>query len=99
MLDIEKQGMRLGDTLSINELRYYKKMISEFLQQAIHAACLFEKENISDRRGRRQIYAIIKKVNQKVDDLVLQFMAEEKNNIDIIKMIDDIRGILLDILM
>ena len=97
--DIEKQGILLGKTLNINEMRYYKKMITDFLQQAVMYSFNFEKENLTDRRGRRHIYSMVNKVNQKVDELIKQVMEKEKDNIQILKMIDDIRGMLLDLTM
>jgi uncharacterized protein YaaR (DUF327 family) len=98
-LKIEKQGQRLVQTANINELKYYKKMITDFLQQALYAALCFEKEHISDRRGRRHVYGLIKKVNERVEDLVRQVMSSEKDHLAILGAVDDIRGMLLDLIM
>lgn len=96
---IEKQGEKLSKSVNINDLKYYKKMISDFLQQALSESLAFEKESVSDRRGRRHIYSLVKKINKRVDELVKQVMEKEKNHIEILKAIDDIRGMLIDLMM
>lgn len=96
---IEKQGEKLAKTIDMSDLRYYKKMISEFLAIALDAACRFEREDIIDRRGRRHVYSLVTKVNRKVEELVRQVMDKEKDHIAILKTIHDIRGLLVDLSM
>ena len=97
--EIEKQGERLAQNFNINELKHYKKMIAEFLQIALGSALAFEKERYIDKRGRTRKYALVKTINEKVDDLMRAIIRQESSNIEVLKMIDDIRGLLLDLIM
>lgn len=97
--DIVEQGEKLGKRVDIRELREYKRLISEFLEVAVGNSRRFSKQSLLDRRGRHKIYALIKKVNDEVDLLTQEVMNGEKDNIDILRRIDDIRGLILDMVM
>lgn len=97
--EICKQGEKLSKKVDIKELAIYKKLISEFLEEAVNNSHKFSKENFLDRRGRYRMYAIIKKVNQQLDALTEEVLREERDNLKILQRLDDIRGLLLDMLM
>jgi uncharacterized protein len=94
---IFEQGQRLGKKVDIRELKIYKNMISEFLDEAVNNSHKFSKESFLDRRGRYKVYATVKKINTSLEQLTEQVLKDEKNNIDILKNIEDIRGLILDI--
>lgn len=96
---INKQGEKLAKFVDIKELKRYKKLISEFLYDAVNNSHKFSKENMLDRRGRHRTYAIITKVNEHVAELTQEVLKDEKDNIKILQKLDDIRGLLLDITM
>jgi hypothetical protein len=50
-----------------------------------------------DRRGRHRVYGIIRLVDEKLDELAKELVSEEKDTIHILSMVDEIRGLLLDI--
>jgi len=96
---ITEQGEKLGKKIDIRELRIYKKLISEFLDEALNNSRRFTKQNFLDRRGRHRIYAVVKKINNELELLTQDILKAEKDNIAILKRIDDIRGLILDIFM
>jgi len=99
MSDIEKQGDKLGKSVDIRELKNYKKLITEFLDEVVNNSLKFTKQSHFDRRGRHKVYALVKKVNSKVEELSREFLKEEKNNIKILESIGSIKGMLLDMYM
>lgn len=96
---IVKQGEKLGKKVDIRELRIYKKLISEFLDEAVNNSHKFSKEGFLDRRGRYKVYAVIKKVNSELDSLTQEVLRDEKDNLSVLQRIDDIRGLILDIIL
>lgn len=96
---IAEQGKKLGKNVDIRELKIYKKMISEFLGEAVGSSHKFSKQNFLDRRGRHRVYAIIKKINGELDALTQEVLSDQKDNIRILQRIDDIRGLIMDIIM
>ncbi len=96
---IDVQAERLSKNIDIREVIAYKKLISEFLKETVDSMVKFNKDNFLDRRGRHKIYAIIKKVDGELEKLTEDVLKKEKDNIKILKRLDDIRGLILDIYM
>ena len=97
--DISRQGEKLGEKIDIRELRLYKKMISDFMDEAVGNSRKFSKQSFLDRRGRHKVYAVIQKVNEELDELTEEVLREEKDRIKILKKLDEIKGLILDIVM
>jgi len=97
--DIISQGDVLAKRVDIRELKVYKRLISEFLELALGNSKKFSKKSMLDRRGRRKVYAIIKNINVELDQLTEDILSGEKNNIGLLKRLDDIRGLILDLFM
>lgn len=96
---IIEQGEKLGKKIDIRELKIYKNLLAEFLDEAVGKSLKFSKESFIDRRGRHKMYAIIKKINADIEEITNEVLKSERDNIKILQKIDDIRGMILDILM
>ncbi|NLX62399.1 MAG: YaaR family protein [Tissierellia bacterium] len=96
--EIEMLTARLKDKLFIEDLVRYKEKIREFLNITINNSHVFYKESSLDRRGRHRVYSLVKKVDRELDELTKDFLNIEKNRIKILQRLDDIRGLLVDIL-
>lgn len=94
---IVEQGEKLGKKVDIRELKTYKKLISEFLDEAVNNSLKFSKESFLDRRGRYKVFATVKKINANLEKLTEDVLKQEKDNIGILKNLDDIRGLIMDI--
>jgi len=95
---ISEQGKILSEHMDLKDFKQYKDMISEFMNEIISTSHKFTRENFLDRRGRHKIYGLIRLVNKNVDDIAQELLKEEKNNISILQKIDEIRGLILDII-
>lgn len=94
---ITDQGQKLGKKVDLRELKVYKKLISEFLDETLNNSQKFSKESFIDRRGRHRVYATVKKINSELEELTKDVLSAEKDNIKILQRIEDIRGLVLDI--
>ncbi|NLL06103.1 MAG: YaaR family protein [Clostridiaceae bacterium] len=94
---ITEQGKKLGEKVDLRELKVYKKLISEFLDETLNNSHKFSKESFIDRRGRYRVYATVKKINTELEELTKDVLSAEKDNIKILQRIEDIRGLVLDI--
>lgn len=97
--DIVRQGETLAKRIDVRELRIYKGLISEFLELALGNSKKFSKRNLLDRRGRHKVFAIVRNINEELDLLTQDVMSGEKDNIGLLKKLDDIRGLILDLFM
>lgn len=94
---IEVQSSKLQDKLFIEDLIEYKKLVREFLDVTVNNSHVFYKENSLDRRGRHRVYSLVKKVDNELDELTKDFLNLESNRISILRRLNDIKGMLLDI--
>lgn len=99
MSDINTVGEQLSKTMDIKDLKNYKKLIAEFMDEVVNSSLKYSKHNQFDRRGRHKVYAIVKKVNARVEELSREFLKEERDNIKVLENIGTIKGLLLDIYM
>lgn len=98
MEDITMQGNKLKKHMDVRDMKRYRKMIQEFMNEIVNRSHKFSRENFLDRRGRHRVYGMIKRVNAALDELAQELMKEEQDHLAILGKIDEIRGLLLDIL-
>ncbi len=98
MEDITMQGKKLGKHMDVRDMKHYRKLIQEFMNEIVSRSHKFSRENFLDRRGRHRVYGMIKRVNSALDELAQELMKDEKDHLAILGKIDEIRGLLLDIL-
>ncbi len=97
MEDITQQGNKLGKRMDIRDMKLYRKMIKEFMNEIVSHSHKFSRENFLDKKGRHRVYGMIKLVDETLDELAEELMKEEKDHLAILNKIGEIRGLLLDI--
>jgi len=95
---ITTQGDKLAKHMDIGDMRKYRESIKEFMNEIVTHSHKFSRENFLDRRGRHRVYGIVKLVDQNLDDLAQELLKDEKNHLNILGKIDEIRGLLLDMM-
>lgn len=97
MQEITEQGEKIAKHMDIKDMRKYRELVKGFLNEVVNRSHKFSRENFLDRRGRHRVYGIVKLVDKNLDELAGELVKEEKNHLEIVGRIDDIRGLLLDI--
>ncbi|MCT4597105.1 MAG: YaaR family protein [Vallitalea sp.] len=96
--DITEQGNKIAKHMDVKDMKKYRELIKDFVNEVVTHSHKFSRENFLDRRGRHRVYGIVKLVDKNVDELAKELIKEEKNNIKILSHVDEIKGLLLDIL-
>lgn len=96
--EITDQGKRISEHMDIRDLKMYRTLISGFMNEIVANSHKFSRENFLDRRGRHRVYGIIRQVNDKLDELAQELLSSEKNQVEILRRIGEIEGLVLDIL-
>ena len=97
MEEITMQGERLSKRRDVKDMKHYRGLIKEFLNEVVSRSHAFSRENFLDRRGRHRVYGIIRLIDENLDELAQELMKDEKDNLAILSKIGEIRGLLLDI--
>ncbi len=98
MNDITAQGNRIAQHMDIRDMKTYRGLIREFLNEVVYRSHKFSRENFLDRKGRHRVYGIIKKIDENLDELAQELVKDEQNHLAILGKIGEIAGLLLDIL-
>ncbi len=97
--DITEQGKKLSDHMDVYDMREYRKLIGEFMNEIVTNSHKFSRENFLDSRGRHRVYGIVRKVDVALDELARELIKSEKNNINILDKTDEIKGLLIDLIV
>jgi uncharacterized protein YaaR (DUF327 family) len=84
--------------MDIRDMKRYRGLVKDFLNEVVNRSHKFSRENFLDRRGRHRVYGMIKLVDEQMDELATALVKDEKDHIDILNKVDEIRGLLLDII-
>ena len=98
MSDITTQGEKLAEHMDIRDMKKYRGLVKDFLNEVVYRSHKFSRENFLDRRGRHRVYGIIRLIDKNLDELASELVEDEKDHIAILDRIGEIKGLLLDIL-
>ena len=96
--DITAQGNRIAQHMDIRDMKKYRGLVKDFLNEVVYRSHKFSRENFLDRRGRHRVYGIIGLIDKNVDEVASELVEDEKDHIAILDRIGEIKGLLLDIL-
>ena len=97
MEEIVMRGDKITKRMDVKDMRRYRTLIKDFMNEIVNRSHKFSRENFLDRRGRHRVYGIVRLVDEKLDELAQELMKEEKDKIAILAKVGEIRGLLLDI--
>ena len=97
MEEITRQGEKLAKHRDIKDMRRYRALVKDFLNEIVNRSHAFSRENFLDRKGRHRVYGIIRLVDQNLDELAQELVKDEQDHLAILSKIGEIRGLLLDI--
>ncbi|ADC50916.1 hypothetical protein BpOF4_14335 [Alkalihalophilus pseudofirmus OF4] len=97
MQKIDDQGKVLAESRTVEELRKYKQLVKEFMEDALQFGLSLEERRGFNRRGRTKIYKIVQEVDRKLLDLTDAVLEKEKKGLQILDMVGEIKGLLVNI--
>ena len=97
MQAITEEGDKLAKRKDLRDMKHYRGLVKEFLNEIVSRSHEFSRENFLDRRGRHRVCGIVRLVDENLDALAQELMKDEKDNLAILSKIGEIRGLLLDI--
>ena len=97
MGEITEQGEKIKKRRDIQDMRRYRSLIKDFMNEVVNRSHKFSRENFLDKRGRHRVYGIVRLVDENLDALAQELCKEEKDNMEVLAKIGEIRGLLLDL--
>ena len=97
MEEITRQGDKLAKHRDIKDMKRYRALIKDFMNEVVNRSHAVSRENFLDRKGRHRVYGIIRLIDENLDQLAQELVKDEQDNLAILSKIGEIRGLLLDI--
>lgn len=95
--EIEVQGKNLSENRTVDQLRKYKKLVKEFMEEAVQHGLSLEERRGFNRRGRTKVYKIVEQVDKKLLDLTDAVLKQQQSSLQILNQVGEIQGLLINI--
>jgi uncharacterized protein len=95
--DLSEQAKVLEKHRTFEELDKYKKMVKEFMKQAvskIYAVKVSDSSKLMVKR--KKVYVLVEKVDAELERLTKQVLDKNAPSIDLLATLEKIKGILVD---
>ena len=97
ILEIDAQALLLKKAVTPERLKHYRELVKTFMKEALPNTYLLHEEQRWDRSGHQRNLIIVKKVNEQLESLMHDVTSKEMP-LKLIARLDQIRGLLLDLL-
>ncbi|MCR5154261.1 MAG: YaaR family protein, partial [Lachnospiraceae bacterium] len=69
MEEITNEGKKISKKMDVRDMKHYRGLIQEFMNEIVTRSHKFKRENFLDRRGRHRVYGMIELVDKNLDEL------------------------------
>lgn len=97
MQNITEQGEKLARFRSFQDLVRFKHLIKEFLKETVYDGLEYQSEHSFRFDGESKQLAIVKQVDEKLMELTDEIMNQEEKSVDLLGLIGEIKGMLVNI--
>ena len=97
MKEIENQGSKLVESRTVDNLRKYKKLVKDFLNDAVKNGLQLKEERGFNQYGSTRLYKLVKEVDKKLIDLTDAVLGKEAKGLDLLRMVGEIKGMLINL--
>ncbi|MHB8172171.1 MAG: YaaR family protein [Thermincolia bacterium] len=95
--ELEQQGRRLSQSMTIGDLKQYKQLVKNFLAEALGKTYHIKEEAHWDHKGRHKVFTTVEKVDEKMEELTSMVLEQQQDQLAVLAKMDEIRGLLIDL--
>ncbi|KGX85458.1 YaaR family protein [Pontibacillus litoralis] len=97
LTDITKQGEKVARFRSFKDLARYKRLVKSFLEESVQFGMDLKQSHSWDMEGHSRKLTIVESVDEQLMELTNAVMEQEKKSIDILGIIGEIKGLLINL--
>ena len=94
---IDEQGAKLTKTPTYDELRAYRGLVQEFVNEAVSHMYELHTSAGWDRMGRQKVYTTVRSIDDELEKMAEHIRLGQSDQLAIIASQDAIRGMLVDL--
>jgi uncharacterized protein YaaR (DUF327 family) len=94
---IQMQGDRLSKSMTVRNLRLYKQMIKQFLEDTVKRGVGIKEVRGWDRRGRGKIHKLLDEIDSNLLQMADELLENEQGRVHLLQCVGEIRGLLINL--
>ncbi|MFZ0371350.1 MAG: YaaR family protein [Halobacillus sp.] len=94
---INAQGERVARFRSFRDLAKYKRLIKDFVKESVNYGMNLKHSHSWNQYGQTRKLTLVESVDVKLAELTEAVMDEEKKTIDLLGLIGEIKGLLINL--
>ncbi|NLM40689.1 MAG: YaaR family protein [Firmicutes bacterium] len=97
LAEIDDYARQFMQSPVLANLLRYKKKVRELLHYLVRQSYEVQESSFYDPQGRRRLFVMVEIINQKLEELGREFLSKHGPPLDLVRRLDEIRGLLLDL--
>lgn len=94
---LDTQGRKLAGSLSLQDLAEFQSLVKSFLRSTFGQSRNLQEESFWDFRGQPKVLARVTRIDKALEEIGQQVLNEQAKPLEVLKKIDEIRGLILDL--
>lgn len=95
--DIEQQGKRVSTSRTFKDLARFKSLIKNFVEEAVDHSLDLEQERGWNMEGYARTLSTVQEIDTKIAELTKMVLDKQRNSLDILEKIGEIKGLLINL--
>ncbi|MEB3751028.1 YaaR family protein [Geobacillus sp. FSL W8-0032] len=95
--EIEQQGQKLAKSRTVDDLRRYKQLVKQLLDEAVNHGLKLTEQYGFHWSGRSRVYQIVKTIDQKLLDVTNAVLEQERPRMDLLQTLGEIQGLIINL--
>lgn len=96
--NVNEIGEKLKESLSLAVVQDYKRAVRDFLSYVVRNTLALERHESGPNALKRKRFTLIRVIDQKLERLAAGILLDQRTQLDILRRIDEISGLLIDLL-
>lgn len=89
----------IADRMDITLFERYRGQMKELLSEIVKNTYRFNSEYVMELNGRQRVFTTLGVVDNMLDDLAKDLLEQNQDKLDYLSRIDEIRGLIMDVLL
>jgi len=94
---VRRQGEILKTAPTMENIKHYRASVKAFLEFALKRILATEEKTSGANPLRRKRYVLVKVIDRKLENLALEVLKGQKEQMSILERVDEINGLLVDL--
>ena len=97
--EIGNDAAGMIDHIDLLSFERYRGLICDFLSEVVKNAYSMSSNLVLDYSGRQRLYATVNIIDRKLEDMAIDILERNGEHLDYISRVDEIRGLVMDLLL